>query len=89
MRDYWYNYMTLQLFKIVPALVTPGKYRPDPILQQVGLNFNGAARLFILPGLSQAYLTYPTSLVQCEFEISKYVCDKRSIPVCKITGKIV
>ena len=38
--------------------------RPNPIL--LGFNFDGAARLFTVPGLSQAYFTYPTSFVQCE-----------------------
>ena len=39
--------------------------RTEPILCRLGFNFDGAARLFTVPGLSQAYFTYPTSLVQC------------------------
>ena len=52
----------------VPASVTGGKYRPDPnpILRRLCFNFDGAARLFTVPGLSEAYFTYPTSLVQCD-----------------------
>ena len=34
-----------------PALVMRGKYRPDPILWKIGFNFDGAARLFTVPGL--------------------------------------
>ena len=37
---------------IVPAIVTRGMYRPDPILCRLGLNFDGAVRLFAVPGLS-------------------------------------
>jgi len=33
-------------------------YRPDPILYWLGFNFDGAARLFTVPGLSFAYFTY-------------------------------
>jgi len=40
-------------------------YRPKwrPILCRLGLNFDGAARLFTVPGLSWAYFTYRTRLV--------------------------
>ena len=51
---------------LVPVSVTCGKYQPDPILCRLGLNFDGADRLFTVPGLSMAYFTYPTWLVQCE-----------------------
>ena len=36
---------------LVPALVMRGKYWPD-LLYRLGLNFDGAARLFRVPGLS-------------------------------------
>ena len=48
---------------LVLALVARGKYWPVPILSRVGFNFDGAARLFTVPGLSWAYFTYPTSLI--------------------------
>ena len=34
------------------AVVTQGKYWPDPILCQLGFNFDGAARLLTVAGLS-------------------------------------
>ena len=37
---------------LLPSLVTLRKYRPNPILYRLGFNFNGAARLFTVPGLS-------------------------------------
>ena len=42
---------------------TLSKYWSDPILYHLCLNFNGAARLFTVPGLSQAYLFYLPHLV--------------------------
>ena len=42
---------------LVPALVTRGRYRPA--LCQPGFNFDGAAALFTVPGISHAYFTYP------------------------------
>ena len=51
---------------LVPASVMCGKYRPDHILCRLGFNFDGAARLFTVPGLSMADFTYPTRLVQCD-----------------------
>ena len=44
---------------LVPALVTRSKYWSDPILCQPGFNFDGAAALFTVPGISHAYFTYP------------------------------
>ena len=37
------------------------------ILCRLGFNFDGAARLFTVPDLLQAYFTYPTRLVQCDY----------------------
>ena len=37
---------------LVPALVTCGKYRPDHILHFLGFHFDGAARIFTVPGIS-------------------------------------
>ena len=36
---------------LVAALVTGGKYQPNPVLCQLGFNFDGVARLFTVPGL--------------------------------------
>ena len=48
--------------------------RPGPILCRLGFNFDGAAGHFTVPGLSYAYFTYPTSLVQCELYSNSYMC---------------
>ena len=55
--------------------VRPVPTRPYP-MQAIGLNFDGAARLFTVPGLSQTYFTYPTWLVQCAnlHYINPYFC---------------
>ena len=60
--------------------LVPAKYRPDSILCQLGFNFDGAARLFTVPGLSQACLTYPSSLVQCAlFYMVEHTAE---VPLC-------
>ena len=53
--------------------------RPDLILCRLGFNFESAARLFTVPGLLQAYFTYPTSLVQCDILICSEIQIERNI----------
>ena len=50
---------------LVPDLVVTGggKYWPGPILCRLDFNYESAAKLFKVPGLSWAYLTCPASLV--------------------------
>ena len=44
----------------------PNKYRSDPFACRPSLNYNGTVRICTVPSISQAYLTYTTSLVSCE-----------------------
>ena len=58
---------------IVPALVT--QIPADPILCQLSFNFDSAARLFTVPGLSQVYSTNPLTQFSVRFN-GLNICHK-------------
>ena len=54
-------------FKFEPVRPrVPHEYRSDPFACRPSLNYDGTVRIFTVPSISQAYLTYTTSLVYSE-----------------------
>ena len=54
--------VNLNLNQTDPLYLVPAHHYP---IRPLCFNFNSTARLFTVPGLSYAYFSYPTSLVQC------------------------